>query len=48
MNVSVIVAKIKECNAPSLALFAKLGYTEFKRIEVFEEIHYAKGLAQPL
>ena len=33
------VAKVGEQNAPSLALFAKLGFREAKRVAAFEEVH---------
>ena len=34
------VAKILEKNAPSKALFEKIGFKVFKEVKAFEEIHY--------
>jgi RimJ/RimL family protein N-acetyltransferase len=39
------VAKIDEGNAPSLALFAALGFKEAKRVSVFKEVHLALQLS---
>ncbi len=39
LGIRLFTAKIGISNAPSLALFAKLGYTEVKRVEVFQEVH---------
>jgi RimJ/RimL family protein N-acetyltransferase len=39
LGIRLFTAKIGMSNAPSLALFAKLGYTEVKRVEVFQEVH---------
>lgn len=33
------VAKIKEWNTPSLAMFRKLGFTESQRVAAFREVH---------
>ena len=33
------VAKIGQANVASLGLFRKLGFREFKRVEVFSEVH---------
>ncbi|CCW72121.1 unnamed protein product [Phytomonas sp. Hart1] len=39
------VAKILENNTPSIELFkTKLGFTEFKRVRVFNEIHYSRSI----
>ncbi|TFY60381.1 hypothetical protein EVJ58_g5179 [Rhodofomes roseus] len=35
---TALVARIGMHNAPSIALFAKLGFVETKRVEVFEEV----------
>ncbi|KAH9931305.1 uncharacterized protein B0H18DRAFT_952812 [Fomitopsis serialis] len=35
---TALVARIGMRNAPSIALFAKLGFVETKRVEVFEEV----------
>jgi GNAT superfamily N-acetyltransferase len=41
MHVTQFVAKIKDWNSSSLALFAKLGFVEEKRVAVFQEVHLA-------
>ena len=43
-NVKVLVAKIQLNNLASIKLFESLGYTEFKRVECFNEVHYIKRL----
>lgn len=35
---SSLVVRIGEANAPSVALFARLGFVETKRVEVFQEV----------
>jgi GNAT superfamily N-acetyltransferase len=44
LGIRRLTAKIKTRNAPSIALFTKLGYVETKRVEVFDEIHFEKNL----
>ena len=39
-DLRVLVAKIQMKNIASIKLFEKMGFTEFKRVECFEEIHY--------
>jgi RimJ/RimL family protein N-acetyltransferase len=39
LGIRLFTAKIGEANAPSLALFAKLGFAEVKRVPVFREVH---------
>lgn len=41
LGVTQFVAKIREANTPSMALFEKLGYVEIRRVAVFGEVHYA-------
>lgn len=41
-NVRLFVAKIQDSNAPSIALFEKLGFTKFKHVEFFHEVHYLR------
>ncbi|CAJ1335584.1 unnamed protein product [Effrenium voratum] len=41
------VAKIKEHNEASIALFESLGYQLLKRVEVFGEVHYSLELSEP-
>ena len=43
-DLKILVAKIQISNAPSIALFEKLGFTEWKRIECFNEVHFVKRL----
>lgn len=38
--VKLFVAKIQIHNAGSIALFEKLGFSQFKRVECFNEVHY--------
>ena len=47
-GVRVAVAKVGEANAPSLALFAKLGFVEARRLPFFGEVHLVAGPAQGL
>lgn len=44
-NVRVFVAKIQDTNAPSIALFEKLGFEQFKHVKCFQEIHYVLRVA---
>jgi RimJ/RimL family protein N-acetyltransferase len=39
LGIRLFTAKVGMGNAPSLALFAKLGYAEVRRVEVFKEVH---------
>jgi len=39
VRVSAFVAKILQSNKASIKLFSSLGFTEFRRIEAFEEVH---------
>jgi RimJ/RimL family protein N-acetyltransferase len=48
LRISTFVAKITDSNAASIALFAKLGFIEAKRIAAFEEVHMVCGPAQGL
>ena len=41
-NVNALIAKIQIDNMPSINLFRKAGYIEFKRVECFNEVHYCK------
>jgi RimJ/RimL family protein N-acetyltransferase len=41
-TVKLFVAKIQDTNIASIALFEKLGFHEFKRVECFNEVHYIK------
>jgi len=45
LGVKVYEAKIRDTNAPSIALFRKLGYREVRRVPVFQEVvfEYAVG-----
>jgi RimJ/RimL family protein N-acetyltransferase len=47
-GVAAAVAKISAGNAPSLALFAKLGFVVAKRVPAFDEVHLVAGPAQRL
>jgi len=47
-GVRAAVAKISDDNAPSLALFAKLGFVEARRLPAFGEVHLVAGPAQGL
>ena len=40
LQVSKYIAKIGADNAPSLALFRKLGFRETKFVEIFNERHF--------
>ncbi|GIL81992.1 hypothetical protein Vretimale_1554 [Volvox reticuliferus] len=40
LGVKRYVAKIHEVNQPSRSLFEGLGFTEFRRVPVFGEVHY--------
>ncbi|GIL42951.1 hypothetical protein Vafri_771 [Volvox africanus] len=40
LGVKRYVAKIHEVNLPSRGLFEGLGFTEFRRVPVFGEVHY--------
>lgn len=40
LGTAVFCAKVLDANAPSLALFAKLGFQTHKRVEVFGETHF--------
>jgi RimJ/RimL family protein N-acetyltransferase len=39
-NFRALIAKIQTRNDPSIKLFEKMGFVEFKRVECFQEIHY--------
>jgi hypothetical protein len=39
LDTARFIAKIGTSNMPSLALFAQLGFVEFRRVEVFDEVH---------
>ena len=39
LGIRMFTAKVGEANAASLALFAKLGFVEVKRVPVFQEVH---------
>jgi RimJ/RimL family protein N-acetyltransferase len=41
-SVKIFVAKIQLHNQASMKLFEALGYSEFKRVECFNEVHYTK------
>ena len=41
-NIRMFVAKIQMHNAGSIKLFESLGYSELKRVECFNEIHFIK------
>jgi hypothetical protein len=43
LGVTSFRAKIKSHNVPSLGLFAKLGFVEEQRVEVFDEVHLVFG-----
>lgn len=45
LGVRTFRAKIKLDNAPSLALFARLGFAEEARVEVFNEVHLVKSVS---
>ena len=47
-GVAAAVAKISAGNAPSLALFAKLGFVVAKRVPAFDVVHLVAGPAQGL
>jgi RimJ/RimL family protein N-acetyltransferase len=41
-SVKIFVAKIQLHNDASIKLFESLGFSEFKRVECFNEVHYIK------
>jgi RimJ/RimL family protein N-acetyltransferase len=43
-EVKTFVAKIQENNAPSRAMFEKLGFTMVRHVQVFQEVHYERSV----